>query len=153
MVRNILDLVYPPPEIYIREYSFDDQELGITVSCVVPATHHYTARPIPYVTAENYVRCLSQASYLLAEHALATRLLALEGLDADSFRRAAENYELYYRGLAMIFHQRVPRDTPFVMRLRLSNWRQIKRFGDFLLFTFTNERTVISGEMSFVFPK
>lgn len=42
-------------------------------------------------------------------------------------------------------------DEEFEMHLTLKNWREIQRFQGFVLFTFTNLRTVISGEMSFVF--
>ncbi|MEK7538129.1 MAG: hypothetical protein AAB619_04130 [Patescibacteria group bacterium] len=151
MPANVLALVYPPEQIFITGYLFDDPSLGITVTCRVPTETFYTARPIPYVTAENYVRCLSQASYLLAEHVLEARLLSLE-MDVEVFRSAAANYEIYYRNLAMTFHHRTERSQPFEMRLALENWREIRRMGDFLLFTFANKRTVISGEMSFVFP-
>ncbi|MEI6144184.1 MAG: hypothetical protein WCP91_01140 [Candidatus Berkelbacteria bacterium] len=110
----------------------------------------YRQAEIPYVTTENYVRCLSQTSYLLAEHLL-TKGLIETNLDAASFVKAAADYELYYRSISMVFHQRVARGEDFVLRLCLKNAREISRFDKgFLLFTFTNEKTVISGEMSFV---
>lgn len=149
-MQNILNRVYPPEQIFVNEYTFDDKELAINANCLIPKSIHYTARPIPYVTAENYVRCLSQSCYLLAEHVLENSLIPLD-VDVDEFRKAAEDYELYYRSMAMTFHERIAVGEGFVMRFVLKNWREVKRMQDFILFTFTNHRTVISGEMSFVF--
>lgn len=152
MGQNILSLIYQPAEIFITGYEFDEKELAVKVTCLIPANVFYTAKPIPYVTAENFVRCLSQACYLLAEHALENNvILDISGAD---FRQAAARYELYYRSLSMVFHKRVPRGEKFVMRLSLKNWREIRRFSrSFIIFTFSNEKAVISGEMSFVYVK
>lgn len=150
---NILHRVYPPEQIFVNGHTFDNEGLAINADCLIPKSIHYTARPIPYVTAENYVRCLSQSCYLLAEHVLENQLIPLE-VNVEEFRQAAENYELYYRSMAMTFHERIAVGERFTMRFVLKNWREIKRMQDFILFTFTNHRTVISGEMSFVFaPK
>ena len=149
-MHTVLDEVYPKSELFILGVRFDDEELSVEVTCCVPTGVFYTAKPIPYVTTENYVRCLSQASYLFAEHLLTEGLIETD-LDVASFVKAAADYELYYRSISMVFHQRVPRGEEFVLRLCLKNAREISRFDkDFLLFTFTNEKTVISGEMSFV---
>ena len=150
MDQNVLHLVYPPKNIYIVGYTFDDENRGVRVTCKVPTGISYGLRSVPYVTAENYVRCLSQTSFLLVEHLLDAKLLELD-LAVDAFRKAATEYLLYYRNLNMTFHARVAPGDEFEMRLTLKNWRQIRRFHDFILFTFTNERTVIGGEMSFVF--
>ncbi len=149
-MNNVLSLIYPPSETFITQYNFDDENLAINVTCRVPDAHAYALKPIPYVTAENYVRCLSQACYLLAERVLEKSLIPLD-MSVDIFRRAAAEFELYYRSLAMVFHKRTNRGDEFEMRFSLKNWREIKRIDDFILFTFTNKRTVISGEMSFVF--
>lgn len=149
-MHTVLDEVYPKDEIFILGVHFNDEELSAEVRCCVPSGVFYTAKPIPYVTTENYVRCLSQTSYLLGEHILTEGLIETD-VDAESFVRAAADYELYYRSISMVFHKRVPRGAEFVLKLSLKNAREIKRFEkDFLLFTFSNERTVISGEMSFV---
>ena len=150
--RTILDDVYlNKDEIYIKAALFTLKKAFVDVICIVPNSRNYTARPIPYVTTENYVRCLSQTSYLLAEYALRNNLVKIE-TPVEAFLEAAANYELYYRNLAITFHERVERDHEFPLRLRLENTRQINRLDkDFILFTFANERTVISGEMSFVY--
>ena len=150
MSQNVIELVYPLNQIFIVDYSFDDTARAIDVVCLVPKDSQYAQRPVPYVTAENYVRCLSQACYLLAERVLSQGLIELD-ISAETFRQAATEYELYYRNLAMHFHRRVNRSDQFPMRFSLKNWKEIKRIRDFILFTFVNERTVISGEMSFVF--
>jgi hypothetical protein len=149
---TLLDEIYlKKKEIFIRLATFSDTDPLVTVTCVVNG--YYTKKPIPYVTTENYVRCLSQASYLLAEHIVAEHLTNIDVL-IDEFRQAAADYQLYYRNLAMTFHERVARGEEFVLKLSVKNAREFRRLGtDFILFTFTNERTVISGEMSFVYLK
>lgn len=150
---TVLDLVYPKNEIFVKQVYFAVGLLSADVVCLVPRDKLYTVRPIPYVTTENYVRCLSQTSYLLAEWALRRKLIKTE-VSSEDFVAAAANYELYYRNLAMTFHERVDRDREFVLRLRIENARHIRRFGsDYILFNFANERTVISGEMSFAYVK
>jgi len=146
---NIVERLYPQDQIFVREYFFDDENFSITSYCVVPDLTQYTKFDIPYVTAENYVRCLSQSCNLLAENVLDKKLIDLD-IDVENFRSAAESFELYYRSLAMNFHSRVRKGVEFETRFTLKNWREIKKINDFILFTFTNERTVISGEMSFV---
>src|SRR4030042_595024 len=149
--RTLLDDIYPKTQIFIELAEFPDNEPSVIVTCCFPANDYYTSKPIPYVTTENYVRCLSQASYLLAEHVLANHLSEVEA-SVETFKKAAADYELYYRNLAMTFHERVAKGQQFVLKLSIKNSREIKRLGkDFILFTFTNEKTVISGEMSFVF--
>jgi hypothetical protein len=150
--KNILNLIYPKQEIFIRDFGFPSRGLVIVTTCSVPLKSKYVLKPVPYVTAENYVRCLSQASYLLAHQIIKNKRIALD-ITEEAFVNAAVNYELYYRNLAMTFHRRVGKDEEFIMKLILENFREIRRFEDFILFTFSNERTVISGEMSFIFKK
>lgn len=149
-MHTVLDEVYPKDEIFVVDVQYNDDTLSVEVTCCVPADAFYTARPIPYVTTENYVRCLSQASYLLGEHLIASGLINAD-IDISSFVEAAANYKLYYRNINMVFHKLVPRGEEFVLKLNLENVREIKRLlKDILLFTFTNGKTVISGEMSFM---
>lgn len=150
MYFSILKLVYPKPEIYIKDAIFNAKNLAIRVSCLVPLSEHYTINPIPYVTTENYVRCLSQSSYILGYYIIKNNLIPID-ISLNSFKQAVKEFELYYRNLSMTFHKRVKRDEIFQMELILKNFKEIKRLQDFILFTFTNKRTVISGEMSFVF--
>lgn len=148
---TILNEIYPKSQIFIKNAEFFPDRPSVVVTCVVAVAEHYTAKPIPYVTTENYVRCLSQASYLLAEHLLKESRLDID-TSLDGFRKAATAYESYYRNLAMTFHKRVSKGESFTLKLSITNAKEIKRLGkDFILFTFANEKTVISGEMSFVY--
>lgn len=147
---TLLERLYPPDEIFVGSPQYSDSEPRVTVTCCVPPGIGYTRIPIPYITAENYVRILSQASYLLSHYVLDRKLISLD-VSADEFLRAMVDFELYYRNLAMTFHKRVERGAEFEMTLHLKDWRVIKRMSDFVLFTFENERTVISGEMSFIY--
>ncbi|MES2930465.1 MAG: hypothetical protein V4665_01640 [Patescibacteria group bacterium] len=151
MKDSILSLIYPDGEIFIKSFSFAEKELSVRVSCLVPAKS-YVKNLIPYVTAENYLRCLSQASYILAHHILKNKLIPID-VDEESFLKAMIDYELYYRNVSMTFHQRSRRGEEFEMELSLKNFREIKNLKDYILFTFSNKKAVISGDMSFVFLK
>lgn len=147
---SILKSAYLESEIYIKDITFNANNLALVVTCLVPPSNTYTLNPVPYVTTENYVRCLSQSSYLLANYIIKNGLIPID-ISLNVFEQAVKKYELYYRNLSMTFHKRVKRNESFKMELILKNFREIKRLQDFILFTFTNKRTVISGEMSFIF--
>lgn len=149
-MENLLKRIYPPGEIFVHnpQYSDDRPEMGVT--CLVPANSGYTNPIIPYVTAENYVRILSQASYLLSYYVIERKLIPLD-INPAVFIRAMVEFQLFYRNLAMTFHQRVEKGDSFHMTLCLTDFKEIRRLQDFVLFTFANKRTVISGEMSFIY--
>ncbi|OHB19797.1 MAG: hypothetical protein A2854_04075 [Parcubacteria group bacterium RIFCSPHIGHO2_01_FULL_56_18] len=147
---NLLAQIYPPEGTFVHNPRFHSTKPEITVTCGVPKDQNYTMRPIPYVTAENYVRILSQSSYLLAHYVIENKIIPLE-IAPEDFMRATVEFELYYRNIAMTFHQRVEKGESFEMTLELTDFREIRRLTDFVLFTFKNKRTVISGEMSFAY--
>lgn len=152
-MSNILAKLYPPQETWVSNPRYGGDRPEMTVTCLVPPSRGYMLRPMPYISAENYVRILSQASYLLGHYVLERKMIPLE-IRADDFLRAAVELKLYYRNLAMTFHQVVEKGEAFEMTLQLTDFKEIKRLQDFILFTFANQRTVISGEMSFVYaPK
>lgn len=147
---NILERIYPNDQIFVRNPRFPSNLPMLLIDCVVPKGAGYSTKPIPYVTAENYVRILSQASYLLAHNIITNNMVQID-ISPEDFLRAMEDFQLYYRNLALTFHERVERGRVFEMELNLRNIRVIRRLQDFIIFTFANKRTVISGEMSFVF--
>ena len=149
---NILEILYPANEIFVKNFIFNDDKMAIEVECLIPSKKSYTKNFVPYVTTENYVRCLSQTSYLLAHHLVKEKILSFK-IDEDEFIKATANYDLYYRNLAMTFHYRTKKDEAFKMILELKNIREIKSLNNSLLFVFSNKRTVISGEMSFIYVK
>jgi len=149
---NILELIYPTDEVFVNNIIFDNIKSSIEVDCLIPSKSNYTNRPVPYVTTENYVRCLSQTSYLLAHHLVKEKLLAFS-IDEQEFIKAMTNYDLYYRSLAMTFHYRTKKNEKFKMLLELKNAKEITSLNNSLLFVFSNKRTVISGEMSFIYVK
>lgn len=153
MSTNILERIYSADQIFVFDASFSDEKPEVKVSCCVPhaSPGSYTIRPVQYVTAENYVRVLSQASYLLAHHILKSRLVPID-VSVEEFLMAVDGLSsLYYRNLSMTFHRRVSKGEKFEMELVLIDFREIRRLQDFIIFTFANRRTVISGEMSFVY--
>jgi len=149
---NILEILYPANEIFVKNFIFNDDKMAIEVECLIPSKKSYTKNFVPYVTTENYVRCLSQTSYLLAHHLVKEKMLSFK-INEDEFIKAMADYDLYYRNLAMTFHYRTKKDESFKMILELKNVKEIKSLNNSLLFIFSNKRTVISGEMSFIYVK
>ena len=149
-MENILTQLYPPEEIFVSNPRYREDKPEMTVDCCVPQSRGYMLRPMPYISAENYVRILSQASYLLGYYVIDKKMLPLK-VESEEFLKAAIDLQLYYRNIGMTFHKVVSKGEVFEMTLRLTDFKELKRLEDFILFTFTNKRTVISGEMSFVY--
>jgi hypothetical protein len=147
---TILDLIYPQDQIFVSDPRYDDEALEMTVQCCVPETIQYTLNHMPYLSAENYVRILSQTSYLLGHHVITCGLLPV-AIKSETFVNAAVNLQLYYRNVAMTFHKVVRKGDAFHMTLCLASFKEIKRLDDFIIFTFANKKTVIAGEMSFIY--
>ena len=149
MPNNLLEQFYLPSGIFVSNPNFSDDKPEMSITCRVPSGSHYTTVKVPYVTAEEYVRILSQSSILLA-HRILQNGLAETDISADEFLQVLGAPAIYYRNLAMTFHKLTSRGKTFEMELSLVDFRVIKRGRGFVLLTFRNERTVISGEMRFV---
>jgi len=149
-IIDLLKRIYPEDEVFVHNPIFHENLPILKVACMVPKGRGYALKPVPYITAENYVRILSQASYLLAFYIIQNNLLDIK-ISVRDFLQALDGFQLYYRNLSLIFHERVERGKVFEMELNLKNARVIRNLHDFIIFTFTNKRTVISGEMSFVY--
>jgi len=149
-MKNLLKELYPPEEIFVSNPRYQNDKPEMTVGCCVPRGRGYMLRPMSYISAENYVRILSQASYLLGYHVIERKMLPL-AVKPNEFLKAAINLQLYYRNIAMTFHKIVSKGELFEMTLQLTDFKELRRLQDFILFTFANKRTVISGEMSFVY--
>lgn len=151
---DVLKLIYPEHEIFVRPILFNKDNLSMEVKCNVPKSTGYTNSIVPYVTAENYTRILSQTCYLLADLLFQQEALPLKiTISSTEFRQAVMKYQLYYRNLAMTFHEQVEKGSEFHMTLLLKDFREISRIDDFVIFSFHNKRSVISGEMSFVYKR
>jgi hypothetical protein len=150
MPPNIVELIYPPDQIYIANPMYQDSIIAMDVECLVPTGGQYTINRIPYVSAENQVRILSQTCFLFAEHIISTNLIHL-GITAEEFREAAISYRLQYRKLNLNFPREATRGTPFPMRFTLENWRRVRRINDYIIFTFANRSAVTWGKAEFVY--
>ncbi len=147
---ELLKSIYPENEIFVAPLEFNEADRSLILNCNVPPTSGYTVGNLSYITAENYVRILSQSCYVLAEKLIEGNTLALD-ITIEQFRKAAIEYQLFYRNLAMTFHSLTEKGQSFLMTLSLKDFKEIKRMDDYVLFSFENKRCVISGEMSFIY--
>ncbi|MFZ4648738.1 MAG: HD domain-containing protein [Patescibacteria group bacterium] len=149
---NLLEYLYPINEIFVKNTVFTNENRGIEVDCIVPSGGKYTNEVVSYVTAENYVRCLSQASYLLTDHLIKNGLIPFK-ISESEFIQAMISCELYYRDLMIRFHKKIKKNESFKIVLRLKDCARLNRLDNSLLFSFKTARTAISAEISFIFIK
>lgn len=145
MKNKILSLIYPDDQIWIFSDSYTKD--SITVTCKVPLLG-YSKQKVEYITAENYTRCVSQASYLFAHYLIKENLVSVS-FDVEHFLRKMEAWELYYREMNIKFRKRVNRADTFSITLSLSECGKIHR-TNFSFFDFKIKKTVISGQVSFI---
>ena len=55
---ELLNRIYPQDQIFVHNPRFEKDLPILRVDCIVPKNGGYAIKPIPYVTAENYVRIL-----------------------------------------------------------------------------------------------
>lgn len=150
----ILKKIYPENEIFVNHYFFNDKNKLIEASCIVPMESNYAKNLVPYVTAENFIRCISQSSYLLSHHLIKEKILPIE-ISEKEFLSGAKNYDFYYRNLPPIkFIKKINKGETFKLIIDLQKVRRIKNLNDSFFFTFFIQKTIIiGGETTFIYKK
>lgn len=150
---NILNVLYPKDLIFIKSKIFNKDKLSIETACLVPSENNYSKIPVPYVTEENYDRCLSQTAYIFAYNLIKEDALLPYKITESDFIKAMVNLNFYYRSSNKTLHKRVKKGEEFKIHLKLKEVVSNKIFRKFQLITFIIERTVVSGKISFVYVK
>ena len=150
MERKILSHFYQPNEIFINHFNLlrnGKGSHGIEAICSVPMDNYNTANPIWHVTAEDYIQCLNQTAYLLTYNFIKNKLVPLR-LSEEKFFRKGEEYKFYYRRLDLSFYRLVEKEKEFRIRMFLKRFKVFKNFD---ILSFIIEKTVISGQISFIY--
>lgn len=144
LVKDILS-IYPDEEIFVKSVAAGEKDNSIIIEFVVPQGSSYTDLPIPYVSAEQYVRCLSQLSYLVGF----LLVLPEENFDENLCKSLRDKFRMYYRKINyMKFRKLVGRGEPFKVSATYSDIKRYKQDRLLVKIDFTGK--VIEGTVDFV---
>lgn len=149
-VKEILSLLYPLEEIFVTDillYFKPGQMMRL--SCFVPLHKSYTHQPFSYVTAEQYIRCLSQASYLLMGLLIRDRMVGSNQIDFEDFKKLMINQEIWFRRSNIKYLKNVPKQTEFVIEVKLVEIKTVKQFA---ICELEIRGGILKGNIEFVAP-
>ena len=146
--RELLEMFYLPEAIYLTDLHFSKQEKLADGRFVVPSAHSYTPKPIPYVTAEQYMRCLSQLSYVLVGFLIQSQVTDFTFADNETFKRLMIECQMWFRRSTLRYLKNIPKDTEFQLTLVL---KEVSTLSVFAVCTL-EVSGVIRGELEFVAP-
>jgi len=145
----ILELLYLPEAIYLKEIvSYSAEQKTIVGRFVVPRSHSYTRQPIEYVTAEQYVRCLSQLSYVLVGFLIQDRIVDFDFTDFETFKRLMVECKMWFRRSDLRYVRNTSKETEFELSLTFKEVGTLRAFSTCIL----GIGGVVRGELEFVAP-
>ena len=148
--KAILDLLYKPEAIYLTEISgYNVDEKTITGQFSVPMYPAYAKKPFEYVTAENYIRCLSQLSYVLVGLLIGDACPSLTFADITSFNELMVEQKMWFRRSDIHYVKNTKKDVAFSITLNLKNVDTRKVF---VVCTLQIAGGILRGELEFVAP-
>jgi len=147
--RELLELLYLPEAIYLHELvDYSAERKSVTGRFVVPRSHSYTRQPIEYVTAEQYVRCLSQLSYVVVGFLIQDKVADFDFADFETFKRLMVECKMWFRRSDLRYLKNIPKETPFELSLVLKEIGTLRVFSVCVL----EISGIIRGELEFVAP-
>ena len=147
--RELLELLYLPEAIYLREMvDYSVERKSATGRFVVPRSHSYTRQPIEYVTAEQYVRCLSQLSYVVVGFLIQDKVADFDFADYETFKRLMVECKMWFRRSDLRYLKNITKGTDFELLLTLKEVGTLRIFSICIL----EISGVIRGELEFVAP-
>lgn len=136
IVLSILSSLYLPEAIYLKEIkSYSTENKSAVGAFIVPHTHSYTLVEIEYVTAEQYIRCLSQFSNVLVGALIQGQVFDPNfiNLDLETYRQLLARGNGLYRRTNIRYKRRISKDTEFELTLTLKRTRIISNYLIFVL--------------------
>jgi len=122
-------------------------EVGNRTVCrtAFPLVH---SQPIEYVTAEQYVRCLSQLSYVLVGFLIQDKVADFDFADYETFKRLMVECKMWFRRSDLRYLKNIPKGADFELSLTLKEVGTLRVFSICVL----EIGGVIRGELEFVAP-
>lgn len=147
--HKLLELLYLPGAIYLQEVTkYSAEQKSITGRFSVPLLTSYSVKPFNYVTAEQYVRCLSQLSYVLIGFLIQNKIADFNFTNFDKFKELMTEQKMWFRQSDLNYHKNIPKETEFDLSLTLKETRTARIFSICVL----EISGVISGKLEFVAP-
>lgn len=146
---KVLGIIYPPESIYLRDvtdYSIRDR--SVTGQFNVPQGHSYTHKPFGYVTAEQYIRCLSQLSYVLIGLMVEDQHHDFSFTNYQTFERLMAEQKMWFRRSDLRYLKNTAKDTDFKLTLNLKEIANKRVFSVLVI----KIGGAIAGELEFVAP-
>lgn len=148
--QTILDLLYKPEAVFLKEISdYSVDERTATGRFSVPMHPSYTKEPFEYVTAENYIRCLSQLSYVLVGLLIEDSCPSLTFADIQSFNKLMTEQKMWFRQSDIHYVKNTKKDTEFIITLNL---KSVDMRRAFVVCTLLIGGGILRGELEFVAP-
>jgi len=147
--RELLELLYVPDAIYLHEVvAYSAEQKFTTGRFVVPRLPSYSRRPLEYVTAEQYVRCLSQLSYVVVGFLIQDRIADFDFADCETFKRLMTEHKMWFRRSDLRYLKNILKETSFGLTLTLKKVGTLRVFSVCVL----EISGVFRGELEFVAP-
>ncbi len=147
--RELLELLYMPEAVYLHEVVvYSAERKSATGRFSVPRLPSYSRQPFEYVTAEQYVRCLSQLSYVVVGFLIQDRVADLDFADYETFKRLMIEHKMWFRRSNLHYLKNIRKGTDFELSLTLKKVGTIRVFSLCVL----EINGVIRGELEFVAP-
>lgn len=141
---SILSLLYPEHEIYLIDITFSEPP-STAVTFKLPL-HGYFKQGNDYVTAENYMRCLSQACYLTVYQSIKEDWYA-ENLEEEDFKKRLAEGLMYFRDMRIKFKKKMSKKDPVALKIKLLS---SERVGKFIKYSLEITSEAISGTITCV---
>lgn len=146
---ELLGLLYLPEAIYLRDtLDYSAERKSVTGRFVVPRSHSYTRQSIEYVTAEQYIRCLSQLSYVLVGFLIHDKVSDLDFADSETFERLMVECKMWFRRSDLHYLRNIHKETDFELTLTLKKVNKLRVFSVCSI----EIRGVVRGKLEFVAP-
>ncbi len=118
--RELLELLYLPEAIYLQEVvAYSAEQKSATGRFSVPRSHSYTRQPFKYVTAEQFVRCLSQLSYVVVGFLIQDKVADFDFTNFETFKQLMVEHKMWFRRSNLRFLKNIPKETNFELSLTL----------------------------------
>ena len=147
-IRALLELFYESEAIYLQKIVYDAVGKTITGQFIVPSGTTYSRVAVDYVTAEQYMRCLSQLSYVLVGFLVRDGVIGKGSMNFSRFQRFMTASLLWLRRSKLHYHTHVGREVPFELTLQVVATRLLR--GQFATCTLSVGGAIIRGELEFV---
>lgn len=142
---SMLNIFYLPEAIYLQKIViYSPEQKKVTGRFCVPMAHTYTHQPIEYVTAEQYIRCLSQLSCVLIGSLIQDRIADF-GVE---FETLMKERRVWFRRSNLCYIKNTPKEAEFELSLTLKKIKILRVFSVCIL----EVGGVVHGELEFVVP-